>query len=257
MTVKVAQLSHPGMKRLQNEDSINVAWNQKNHALSILCDGVGGHQSGEVASQMAVTHLSELWQREAIDTPQDAIEWLTTHIADINAQIHDRANRFEGLKGMSTTLVCAVIIGNKLIVAHVGDSRLYVFRSPEFRQITSDHTIVNDLLELGGLSEEEARNHPMKNVITRAIGNKETVEVDMTSVTLQDDDYILLCSDGLTDMLSDEAILESFNEWYTLENRTKLLVHKANLVGGKDNISVIIAHYKEDNIEKGEGQLDD
>lgn len=246
--MKFAYQSHIGRKRLNNEDYIGVENNQFQQQLFILCDGVGGNKAGEVASQMTVNHLKDMWKQSTLLSVVDAIQWLTEHIERVNTLVYERSKQFVDLEGMSTTIVCATIIDEQLISAHVGDSRLYVYRTPQLKQITQDHTLVYDLLTLGGLTVEEAQNHPMKNVITRAVGNKENVVIDVTQLTLQNHDYVLICSDGLTDMLNDETIAGSFKEWMTLDERVNHWIDQANLAGGKDNISVLLAQYR----QKGE-----
>ncbi|MBF0780653.1 MULTISPECIES: Stp1/IreP family PP2C-type Ser/Thr phosphatase [unclassified Granulicatella] len=246
--MKVAHDSHVGMKRLNNEDYLGVEKNKENRALYVLCDGVGGNKAGEVASKMVVNYLKQKWQKTSFFSANDIRQWMLTTIEEVNKLVYERSKQFLDLKGMSTTLVCASTFDNQLIVSHVGDSRLYIYRTPELKQITKDHTLVRDLLDLGGLSEEEALNHPMKHVITRAVGSKDSLIIDITQVSLQSQDYILLCSDGLTDMLSDDDISSSFKEWKPIEERVKKWIEQANLAGGRDNISIILIHYK----EKGE-----
>ncbi|NEW62178.1 Stp1/IreP family PP2C-type Ser/Thr phosphatase [Granulicatella sp. zg-ZJ] len=249
--MKIAFQTDVGMKRVINEDAVDVFQNKDGLYLCVLCDGVGGHQSGEVASKTALTYMGDMWKQEKDITMDTISHWLTSRIEEVNELIFNQANRFSDLKGMSTTIVCAIMIDDKLITAHVGDSRVYVYRHGAIKQVTYDHTLVNDLLALGGLNEEEAKNHPMKHVITRAVGNKKTVQIDVTTVTLIDNDGILICSDGLTDMLSDEEIASSFKEYPAVDDRVKGLIQKANVAGGRDNISVLIMKYEEQNERRG------
>lgn len=246
--MQVVSYTHVGMRRLNNEDAVGFEKNRSEQALCILCDGVGGHKSGEVASHTTVNFLKERWKDTENMTEETTVSWLNETIQRANGHVFDYSGRFPDLKGMSTTLVCAVIIGNQLLIAHVGDSRCYVYRSPEFKQVTVDHSLVNDLVELGELTREEAAHHPMKNIITRAIGSRERVDIEITQLTVHDRDIIVLCSDGLSDMVPDNVLLQEFQTWKTLEERAKSLVQLANNAGGKDNISVVLTQYK----EKGE-----
>lgn len=246
--MQTVSYTHVGMRRLNNEDAVGFEKNRSEQTLCILCDGVGGHKSGEVASHTTVNFLKEEWKDTQDMTENATITWLHETIKRANGHVFDYSSRFPDLKGMSTTLVCAVVIGNQLLIAHVGDSRCYVYRSPEFKQVTVDHSLVNELVELGELTRDEAGTHPMKNVITRAIGSREEVDVEITQLTVYDRDIIVLCSDGLTDMVSDSVLLQEFQTWKSLDERARTLIQLANTAGGKDNISVVLTQYK----EKGE-----
>lgn len=243
--MQTVSYTHVGMRRLNNEDAVGIEKNLSEQTLSILCDGVGGQKSGEVASQTTVNFLKEQWKETKDMTEDMAITWLNDTIKRANAYVFDYAGRFADLKGMSTTLVCAVVIDNQLIIAHVGDSRCYVYRSPEFKQVTVDHSLVNELITMGELTPEGAEQHPMKHVITRAIGSRENVDAEITQLTVYDRDIILLCSDGLSDMVPDNVLLQEFQTWKPLEERVRTLIQMANDAGGRDNISVVLTQYKE------------
>lgn len=238
-----------GMKRTNNEDVIQTVFNHQEQPLMILCDGVGGQRFGEVAASMCVTYLATQWQKTSDMTPDKIQEWFDQHITVVNSEIYEKGEIFSDLKGMSTTLVCASAFENQLVVAHVGDSRAYVYRYPEIRLITKDHSLVNYLVEQGELNENDAKNHPMKNVITRALGTDPYVTIDFTQVSLMPSDNILLCSDGLSDMVEEEQIERILNENITLFDQSSRLVKQANDNGGRDNISLILARY---DVEGGE-----
>lgn len=238
-----------GMKRLINEDSLNIAYNQSKQALLILCDGVGGGQFGEVASQMTVNHLTRKWEEVTQIQIADIQKWYTKEINEINDTIYKQGQNFADLKGMSTTLVCAVIIDQQVAIAHAGDSRAYVFRYPQLKQVTKDHSLINYLIDAGEINEDDAEQHPMKNVITRAIGSDDFIDIEFTYVGLKNGDVILLCSDGLTDMVEDETISTILGQAVSAEEMCQQLIRIANYKGGKDNISVIIEKYKEKAVE--------
>lgn len=232
-----------GMKRTNNEDMIQTVFNHQKQPLMILCDGVGGQNFGEIAANMCVTYLVRQWEKTSDMTPEKVQEWLDKHITIANNDIYEKGEMFSDLKGMSTTLVCATAFENQLIVAHVGDSRAYIYRYPELRLITQDHSLVNYLLEKGEISEENAKIHPMRNVITRAIGTQANVPVDFTQVSLMPKDSILLCSDGLSDMISEIEMSDILKQNVTLFDQSDRLVKSANQNGGRDNISLILARY--------------
>lgn len=232
-----------GMKRTNNEDVIQTVFNHQKQPLMILCDGVGGQQFGEVAASMCATYLANQWQKTSLMTADQIQEWFDRHITVINSEIYEKGQIFSDLKGMSTTLVCASVFENQLVVAHVGDSRAYVYRHPEIRLITRDHSLVNYLLERGEITLEDAKKHPMKNVITRAIGTDPYVTIDFTQVSLMPSDSILLCSDGLSDMLDEEEMEMILSQNAILFDQGNRLVKQANENGGRDNISLILARY--------------
>ena len=157
-----------------------------------------------------------------------------------NERIRQKAREDERLYGMGTTVVAATCIGKYLQVANVGDSRLYIINEEEVRQVTRDHSLVEEMVRMGGIDRKAARNHPDKNIITRAIGARDTIEIDFFNEELQDGDIVLMCSDGLSNMLEDEEIGKILRKKGSLEERAEKLVEAANNNGGKDNIAVII-----------------
>ena len=204
--------------------------------LYIVADGMGGHNAGELASAITVRIMEE---EISAMTEGDAATALSTAIRAANSATWQQAQIREGCKGMGTTVVACTCIGNEMIVANVGDSRLYVC-TDEITQITVDHSLVEEMIQMGGLDRTSARNHPDKNIITRAVGARSYVETDLFKVTISPGDIILLCSDGLTNMVDDDTILEIVRSDMSLEERTNELVNLANDNGGRDNISVIL-----------------
>ena len=229
-----------GRKRELNEDYIYTS-GQPIGALPnlfIVADGMGGHKAGDYASMHTVDRfvevIRELGEEHGV---QDAINEAVTAA---NAYIYQRSRENSNLSGMGTTLVLASCIGNEAIVANIGDSRLYLVNDDAMTQITRDHSLVEEMVTLGGIDREMARNHPDKNIITRAVGVKEKVAADFFEVDLTKGDKLLLCSDGLTNMLRDEEIYQIIQKNKELEQAAKALVDAANENGGRDNIAVVL-----------------
>ena len=238
--MKFYAITDIGRKRELNEDYIYTS-GQPIGALPnlfIVADGMGGHKAGDYASMHTVDRfvevIRELGEEHGV---QDAINEAVTAA---NAYIYQRSRENSNLSGMGTTLVLASCIGNEAIVANIGDSRLYLVNDDAMTQITRDHSLVEEMVTLGGIDREMARNHPDKNIITRAVGVKEKVAADFFEVDLTKGDKLLLCSDGLTNMLRDEEIYKIIQNNKELEQAAKALVDAANENGGRDNIAVVL-----------------
>lgn len=238
--MKFYAITDIGRKRELNEDYIYTS-GQPIGALPnlfIVADGMGGHKAGDYASMHTVDRfvevIRELGEEHGV---QDAINEAVTAA---NAYIYQRSRENSNLSGMGTTLVLASCIGNEAIVANIGDSRLYLVNDDAMTQITRDHSLVEEMVTLGGIDREMARNHPDKNIITRAVGVKEKVAADFFEVDLTKGDKLLLCSDGLTNMLRDEEIYQIIQNNKELEQAAKALVDAANENGGHDNIAVVL-----------------
>lgn len=240
-----------GRKRQLNQDfvfsSAKPLGNMPN--LFIVADGMGGHNAGDYASKCTTeTIVGEI--RNSFEKNPTIIIQKAIQVA--NTKIREAAAKDENLLGMGTTLVVATIIGKYLQVANIGDSRLYIIGKRGIRQITRDHSLVEEMIRLGGLAREDARLHPDKNIITRAIGAKDEVEADFFTEELDVDDIILMCSDGLSNMLEDKEI-EKIVKDETLEEliqKGDALVRAANENGGKDNIAVVLVKPFEDEVEE-------
>jgi protein phosphatase len=251
MRIEVAGYTHVGMKRNHNEDNYLILPDQN---LCCVADGMGGHSSGEIASKIAVDELAEFFRMTASD--QDAT-WpfkmdkarnydenrLATGIKLANKSIFDKASSDLKFKGMGTTIVSMHITNNVAYVAHVGDSRVYFFRQGVLKQITEDHSLLNDYLKAKKLTPEEIENFPHKNVIVRALGMKETVQVDVSKVEAQEGDVFLLCSDGLSGMVSDPEMQELLARTTELEKACSQLIDLANAAGGNDNVTCVLARF--------------
>src|SRR2546421_2012553 len=225
-----AGASDTGKKRRRNEDAYVVA-----PPLFAVADGMGGAQAGEVASKLAAAALE--------DTDPGGLrgsERVTSLIQEANRRVYERSNADPSASGMGTTMTVALVEGDLVTFGHVGDSRAYLVRDGGMEQLTEDHSLVNELLKSGKLSAEEAETHPQRSVITRAVGTDPDVDVDSFTVHTQDGDVFLICSDGLTDMVDDRAILDAVEHHRdNLDRLTKQLVSAANRGGGEDNITVV------------------
>ena len=235
--------THPGLVRPLNEDAIGA---DPSCGLFVLADGLGGYNAGEVASVMAISSVLERLTSaiEKFDADEGAFtpdEAIYDTVTDINANIYNAALNSTAFEGMATTLVIGWFLGGRLWVAHTGDSRLYRYRDSMLEQLTRDHSFSQELLDAGMVTEEEARSLPAKNLVTRALGAGADIEPEIHNVDVLAGDIILLCSDGLTEMVGSYEIegLLSINE-EDMHETARRLVDLANESGGRDNISVIV-----------------
>lgn len=228
-----------GKERSVNQDAFFAGEISQDIAFAVVCDGMGGANAGEIASQTAVKTISEYiinsYRRKI--TIRDFLKILKNALISANLTIYEMAQKDENLKGMGTTAVVAVVKGNEVAIAHVGDSRIYLVND-ELTQLTRDHSIVQTLIESGQITEEDAALHPRKNVITRALGVEADVAVDTGEVVLQDNETLLLCTDGLTNFVTAEDILKTFKE-NDISLVPEKLVMLANEGGGGDNITAV------------------
>jgi protein phosphatase len=228
-----------GQKRKLNQDFIYLSDTPVGNLpnVFIVADGMGGHNAGDYASRYAVqTVVDEI----SGSFEKNPVKILGKAIDKANTLIRERAGEDVSLNGMGTTIVVATCMGRYLEVANVGDSRLYVVNQDTIEQVTEDHSLVEEMVRMGGIDRASARNHPDKNIITRALGARDYVEADFFTRELQEGDMILLCSDGLTNMVEDEVIHQILTDGGRLKDRVEKLVETANQNGGKDNISVIV-----------------
>ncbi len=252
MFVKVCGLTDIGKRRELNEDSFKICGFEDGKPLGVcvLADGMGGHNAGEIASGAAVDIITnEL--KTCLDEEDD--KKITLNIAGAidfaNAHIYERALKNSEQAGMGTTAVVAYVRGSQLRVANIGDSCAYVISDKEICKITIDHSVVEELVRRGTITREEARCHPDKNIITRAVGTEEYVDADFFDYTVSPGETIILCSDGLWEMVTDEEIKDIVNKSENTDEAVKALVDEANRNGGVDNITVVALHFeKEENI---------
>jgi protein phosphatase len=251
LRIEVAGETNVGMKRSHNEDNFSII---EESGLYIVADGMGGHASGEVASQMAVDALREFFGATA-DDPERTWPYkmdrtkgyeenrLITGIKLANLRIYESAQRDARQRGMGTTIVSMFAVEDGVYVAHVGDSRVYRVRDDKIEQLTEDHSLLNDYIKMKRLTPEEIANFPHKNVIVRALGMKDTVKVDTRYEQPRAGDVYLLCSDGLSGPVTDEGILEILTTGNDLKQAASRLIEAANSNGGPDNITVILARW--------------
>lgn len=236
--LKTFSITDIGKKRQLNQDYVYTSempvGNLPN--VFIVADGMGGHNAGDYASKYTVETIVQEIARSRED---NAVRVIKDAIEIANEHIRQKAKEDIHLYGMGTTLVVATCMGSRLQVANVGDSRLYVVND-KITQITRDHSLVEEMVRMGGIDREAARSHPDKNIITRAIGASETIKVDFFTVELQKGDIVLMCSDGLTNMLEDEEIRMILNGQRDIVEKAEELVKAANNNGGRDNIAVIL-----------------
>lgn len=236
--MKTFFLTDTGKVRDHNEDSVIILKNSNNEYLLAVADGMGGHKAGEVASQMAIDHITNKFkEKESLGEKKDAVNWIRDEVAQINKSIFAYTAVHEESKGMGTTFVIALLTKDYLLFGNVGDSSGFVFKAEKLYKVTKDHTLVNLLVKSGELTKEEAEHHPRKNILMRALGANNPAEVDIFDVDT-DVDGILLCSDGLTTMLNNSQIEKVLYGVGTLEEKVTKLIRKSNVRGGTDNISV-------------------
>ena len=237
--IKSFSVTDIGRKRKLNQDFVyssdEAVGNLKN--VYIVADGMGGHQAGDYASKCTV----ETMVREIKGCfEQSPIRILSRAIRIANDQVRRKAREDESLYGMGTTVVAATVLGKYLQVANVGDSRLYVI-GEKIQQITRDHSLVQEMVRMGELDPEQARKHPKKNIITRALGAEKTVDIDFFDLKLEPGDVVLMCSDGLSNMVEDSQLREIISDTSTnLDEKGRILIREANRNGGKDNIAIVL-----------------
>lgn len=241
-----------GRRRELNEDSFKICGfeNGSDTGFCILADGMGGHNAGEVASGCTVDIIAAELLKTAGETDIDAA---TAEMADAidlaNAEIYEMSLRNPAQAGMGSTAVIVYSCGSRIRIANIGDSRAYLINSREICRMTIDHSVVEQLIRSGSITREDAKVHPDKNIITRAVGTEDYVEVDFFDYDAEAEDVILLCSDGLTEMVSEEEIQTAVNTTESVEAAVKSLIDRANENGGTDNITVIAIRFKEEGTE--------
>jgi len=233
-----AYLTDPGKVREHNEDSVIIVKNHNNEYLLAVADGMGGHRGGEIASSIAISHIGKSFRDLGkLGKKEDAILWIKNVVSEANVQIYKYTEENPEAAGMGTTIVMALLTEEYLLFGNIGDSSGYVYKDNQVHKITNDHTLVNLLLKSGEITEEEAKDHPRKNVLMKALGATTNVEMDIFDVET-DVEGLFLCSDGLTNMLEDDQIAKVLNEDTTADEKVNKLIVKANNRGGTDNISV-------------------
>ena len=242
-------MTHIGRRRDMNQDYMYTSTTPVGSLpnLFVVADGMGGHNAGEYASRFTVDKVVEVISQSGQQEPVAAMKEALT---EANSQLLEEAGADPSKSGMGTTVVAATVIGDLLHVANIGDSRLYVIDHEAIRQITRDHSLVEEMVRLGEMDKAAAKVHPDKNIITRAIGVTRELAVDFFEVELRPEDMILLCSDGLTNMVEDEEIKEIVLEQKNIVEKAEKLINTANENGGKDNITVILIEPFSDEVKE-------
>lgn len=240
-------LTDRGQVREFNEDAGGIFFNRTGQMLAIIADGMGGHKAGDVASQLAVSIIEEKWNElsDAFTTPGAAESWLHETLAFVNQMVYEQALTDEAYTGMGTTVVVTICTDDFISIAHIGDSRCYIYNENGFTQLTEDHSLVNELVRSGQISVEDAREHPRKNIVLKALGTAEATEGDIQSLEWELHDTLLLCTDGLTDKLTNEELAQYLENDNTTEQTGQDMIDLANDRGGEDNISLIIVVRRE------------
>ncbi|MDE5974016.1 MAG: Stp1/IreP family PP2C-type Ser/Thr phosphatase [Eubacterium sp.] len=239
--MRIVAKTDKGNVRDSNQDAYAVGEFSDEVVWSVVCDGMGGAAGGNIASALAVKVISDKINASYRNQMRDSSikNMLDSALTAANIEVFDFAEAQPDLRGMGTTVVCAIVRDNQAYIAHAGDSRAYVINNGNIRQITTDHSMVQDLLLRGKITPEEAEHHPNKNIITRAVGVNKAIEIDFEQIDLEDDDTLLICTDGLSNYVSNDEMLElmSDGKHYAFADR---LVKKANDNGGGDNITVVV-----------------
>ncbi len=242
--MKTFYLTDPGLVRSHNEDNLIILNNANNEYLLAVADGMGGHKAGEVASSIAIEHIKDKFNSvSTVGSKEEAIKWIRSTFSEINDMIFKYTSEHEESKGMGTTLVVCILSKDYLLFGNIGDSSGFVFKDGKLFKVTKDHTLVNLLISTGELSPEDAKFHPKKNVLMKALGAVNPAEVDIFDVETGVEG-ILLSSDGLTNMLSVEQIENVLKMDLSLEEKVRKLIMKSNNRGGTDNISVAVLDWK-------------
>lgn len=236
----VGAVTDVGLIREINQDCL-FAGSIEDFPLYIVADGMGGHNAGEIASSMAVDIIKTVFtdNRDNLISEENIIMTIEDAIIKANEKIFLQSKKVPEYTGMGTTITLCYIFGNKIYIGHVGDSRAYFITEDNIRQITDDHSLVNELIKNGSITPEEAINHPQKNLITRAVGTSSEIQLDFYTLDYKLDDILIICSDGLSNMLKDDDIMKLIKSEDDIDIACNNLISIANENGGRDNITVI------------------
>ena len=231
-------MTDAGKVRTHNEDSVIIVSNKNNEFILAVADGMGGHKAGEIASNIAIEHITQSFESmESVGKKEEGIDWLRKIVKEINEKIFSYTKEHPESKGMGTTLVIAIKTDDYILYGNIGDSSGYVIKNERLQKVTKDHTLVNLLVSTGELTPEQAKFHPRKNLLTRALGANDPIEIDIFDVDTAVSG-LFLCSDGLTNMVADDQIEKVLNNKSSIEEQVEKLIKKSNMRGGTDNISI-------------------
>lgn len=240
--MKIYAKTDIGMQRKMNQDAYCISDENEEYVLCVLADGMGGYTGGEIASNLAAMSVDKYIKENFIKgkdyTKEELQELVKKSIEYANFTVYEKSKREEELEQMGTTLEICLIYNNRVFIGHIGDSRIYRIRQEIMRKITVDHSYVQKLVKEGKITKEEAENHPKKNMLMKALGCELQIEPDVTVKGFQEGDIILICSDGLTNMVTEQEIYNTIKE--NFENAAENLIKKANENGGNDNITIIL-----------------
>ena len=243
--MKTFYLTDAGKVRSHNEDSVIITKNTSGDYLMAVADGMGGHSAGEIASSIVVSHLSKCFNESFCNMEKSkAVNWIREMATEVNDLIFSYAAEHPESKGMGTTLVMALVTNDYVLIGNIGDSSGFVVKDGQMHKVTYDHTLVNLLLKAGELTPEEAKDHPKKNVLMKALGANNPIDIDIFDCDM-DISSILLCSDGLTSMLEEEQIEKVLLSEIEIEDKVIKLIRKSNNRGGTDNISIAYLEFSE------------
>lgn len=240
--MQTAHRTDAGLIRLINEDRAAVRDEFNGFTLAIVADGMGGHQAGEIASQMAI-ELVETEMRSVLTadmTVEQRKDTVRSAISVANDRVFEIASKQARYQGMGTTVVAALATSTDLVIGHIGDSRAYLVSNDSIRQLTEDHSLVNELIKSGQITQEEASVHPLRNVVTRALGTDKQVDVDVVHTAWRTGDVLLLCSDGLSGLVGESELYSVITDRRDLQDKVDRLVERALEEGGGDNITVVL-----------------
>lgn len=242
----VAAKTHVGLVRPLNEDAYAVEIDRLPHGVAIVADGMGGHLAGEVASALAVEAVLKQISESAELEPREPQDLLVAAVKEANRVVFERASSTDGLNGMGTTLIVTLFDAERIYLGHIGDSRAYLLQNGDLRQVTDDHTLVHELYKNGQITLEEALHHPQRNIVTRAVGTDERVQPDLVQLEWGEGDILLLCSDGLTNMVEESLLSDILRADVSLSAKVDALLDKAILAGGHDNITTVLVQNQAD-----------
>lgn len=233
-----------GKMRVKNQDQAVVIHNYKDQILALVCDGMGGHKAGEIASYVVKEHVLSCFRcNPPFISREEVLEWMQDTVYEAHQIVKRMADMDEDTKGMGTTIAMAVIDENQAYLCHVGDSRIYINNQEEIKQVTKDHTFVNELVDRGAISLEEAKHHSQKNVLTQAIGVDMEIKPTISTIDISHYD-LMICSDGLYSAIDDSVIHEILNQKISVQAKVNELIDRANQNGGHDNIAVVIVEHR-------------
>lgn len=238
--MKVAYQTDVGHQRSQNQDRVSQFTDKRGNQLVVIADGIGGNRSGDVAAEMTVKRLGHRFIENGPEDPLEGIRWFAREVQLINDEILKKSKEKAVYQGMGTTMVAAIAFKNTLVVANIGDSRGYLLHDGVMTQVTIDHSLVNELVKSGDITEEEALKLPQSNIITRAIGISPDAQIEVNRFKFENGDQLLMCSDGLFKTVDKDELKEELLVTEALEDKCARLVKKANEAGGPDNITVLI-----------------